>query len=164
MASPTQSAWFGGRELYGTLQASIRAGGEQLAPLAGLNVPLVVVVTNPLHSDVSFFGDDVVSALFGEVRVRVTLDDPGDHALFAGGEHGAVLHRDMSGEVVNRLPHLSAVIALDGVERFPRVDVYDLSGIAHFAGTPLPRSMFNADDDTWTGSLGDDRYGRLPPA
>ena len=35
LASPNLTAGFGGRELYGTLQAAIRSGGEQLAPFCG---------------------------------------------------------------------------------------------------------------------------------
>jgi hypothetical protein len=163
MASPTLTAWFGGRELYGTLQTAVRGAGEQLAPLASLRLPLVVALTNPLNSDVSFFGDDVVSALFGHVKLRVNLDAPGTFP-FASGEDAAVLHRDADGNTLNRLPHLSAVITFGGLETFPQVNVYDLSGVFGFTGTPLPRTMFDADDAVWFGSTDDDRFGPLPPA
>jgi hypothetical protein len=49
-----------------------------------------------------------------------------------------------------------------GMPQFPRGDVYDLSGVHGFTGTPLPRTMFDADDDRWFGFLARDRFGRLP--
>jgi len=63
--APGQAVWSGGRELYGTLQSSIRKAGEQLAPSAAVGIPLVIVVTNPLGADVDFEPDDVVSACSG---------------------------------------------------------------------------------------------------
>jgi hypothetical protein len=161
IASPTHTAMFGGRELYGTLQAAIRAAGEQLAPLATLSTPLVVVVANPLNADVSFYRDDVVSALFGEVKLRVTLHAPVDPTPTFSGQDAAVLHRQPDGHVVNRLPHVSAVVAVAGVEPFWHADVYDLSGAPEFAGAPLPRTMFDAEGDTWLGFLAPGQFGRL---
>jgi hypothetical protein len=112
IASPTLTASFGGRELYGTLQASVRAAGDQLAPLAALEIPLVVVVTNPLHSDVSFDFEDVCSALLGQVQWRINLEESGDAYPVYSGKDAAVLHQEPDGEAINRLPHVSAVIAL----------------------------------------------------
>jgi hypothetical protein len=74
----------------------------------------------------------------------------------------AVLHTEPNGDVVNRLPHLSAVIALYGLDAFPRVDVYDLSGAPGFAGTPLRRVMFDAEGDAWLGFADSDTYTALP--
>jgi hypothetical protein len=160
MASPTHTASFGGRELYGTLQAAIRAGGEQLAPFAALGVPLVVAVTNPLGADVSFDPDDVVSALFGEVKWSFVRGVGHAHSVFTGKD-AAVLHRGANGATVNRLPDLSAVVALHGPAPFPRADVYDLSGTIGFTGTRLPRTMFDAEDDGWQGWIGS-QFGGLP--
>jgi hypothetical protein len=161
MASPTLTASFGGRELYGTLQNAIRAAGDQLAPLARLNLPLVALATNPQGSDVSFDRDDVVSALFGEVKWKFNAENPGGGHSVASGEHGAVLHRERDGKTINRMPHVSAVVTLYGFGEFQRADVYDLSGVLGFTGTPLPRRMFDADDDCWLGVVGSDRYGLL---
>jgi len=51
--------------------------------------------------------------------------------------------------LVNRIPHLSAVVALYGLANFPRVDVYDLSGVPGFTGTPVPSTMFDDDTVRW---------------
>lgn len=144
------------------MQASIRrAGEEQLAAFASTGVPLAVVVTNPLHSDVSFDPDDVVSALLGQVNWAIDSDPSAPVTSTFSGEHGAVLARASDGKPINRLPHVSAVIALYGLELFKRVDVYDLSGAPQFSGEPLPRTMFDGDDDRWFAFTGDDRCGRL---
>ena len=159
MASPTHTASFGGRELYGTLQAAVRAGGEQLTPFAALGVPLVVAVTNPLGADVSFDSDDVVSALFGEVKWSFAQGVGHVHSVFSGKD-AAVLHQGPNGATVNRLPDLSAVVALHGPAPLLRADVYDLSGTIDFTGTRLPRTMFDAEDDGWHGWIGS-QFGRL---
>lgn len=162
MAAPGQTMSFGGRELYGTLQGAIRqAAEEQLAPFASVGVPLVVVVTNPLHADVDFDADDVLSALFGQVSLRVDLENPGGSHMVVSGKDGAVLHEAADGTVVNRLPHLSAVVAMWGFERFPLVDVYDLSKVFGFNGVPLPQRMFDADGDSWLGLDADGAFTRL---
>jgi hypothetical protein len=49
---------------------------------------------------------------------------------------------------INRVPHLSAVVALYWLPDFARVDVYDVSGAPGFTGTPLPRTMFDGDECT----------------
>jgi hypothetical protein len=59
------------------------------------------------------------------------------------------------------MPHVSAVVTLYGFGEFQRADVYDLSGLFGFTGTPLPRTMFDADDDCWLGVVGPDQYGLL---
>jgi hypothetical protein len=102
-------------------------------------------MTNPTGSDINFDPDDVVSALFGEVKWRVDAE-PGGRTHAVVSETGAVLART-DGQLVNLLPHLSAAVALYGLPNFPRVDVYDLSLVAGFTGTPVPRTMFDGDDD-----------------
>jgi len=90
---PGRAMYFGGRDLYAKLQGSIRAAAEeQLAPFASVGLPLIVVVTDPLQSDVSFDSDDVVSALFGQVGWTVDLK-PGGRIEAVFGEDGAVLTR-----------------------------------------------------------------------
>ena len=138
-------AMYGGRELYKKLQSSIRAAAEeQLAPFASVGLPLVVVVSDPRPSDVSLDPDDVVSALFGQVGLVVDRE-PGGRMRAVFSEDGAVLTHDPDGSLINRLPHLSAAVALYGHEDFPRVDVYDLSGVAGFTGTPVPSTMFDGE-------------------
>jgi hypothetical protein len=143
--APGQAVWSGGRDLYGPLQSSIRKAGEQLAPFAIVGIPLVIVATNPLSADVDFDPDDVVSALLGQVKLRIDIEQPhGTQPVFSGKD-GAVLHRTAEGDVVNRLPHVSAVVALYGLEGFERVDVYDLAGAPSFSGTRVPDTMFDGE-------------------
>lgn len=141
--APGQAVWSGGRDLYGPLQSSIRKAAGQLAPFAAVGIPLVIVVTNPLGADVDFDPDDVVSALFGQVKLSIDIEEPHRTQPTFSGEDGAVLHRTAEGGVVNRLPHVSAVVALYGVAGFERVDVYDLAGARYFSGTRLPAMMFD---------------------
>jgi len=157
LATPGRAMYFGGPELYAKLQASVRAAAqEQLAPFASVGLPLVVVVTNPMQSDVSFDPDDVVSALFGQVELAVD-PEPGGRIQAVFSEDGAVLTHGADGILINRLPHLSAVAALYGLEDFARVDVYDLSGVPGFTGTPVPNTMFDGDATRWFGFT-DDRH------
>jgi hypothetical protein len=143
--APGQAVWSGGRDLYGPLQSSIRKAGGQLAPFATVGIPLVIVVTNPLGADVDFDPDDVVAALLGQVKLRIDIEQPhGTQPIFSGKD-GAVLHRTAEGDVVNRLPHVSAVVALYGLAGFERVDVYDLAGALSFSGTHLPETMFDGE-------------------
>ena len=160
MSSPRQTASFGGRDLYGNLQKAIRDASGQLAPFASVGVALVVLMTNPTGSDINFHCDDVVSALFGEVKLRVDAE-PGGRVEAVFSENGEVLAREPDGRLTNRHPHLSAVVALYGLPGFPRVDVYDLSGAPGFTGTPLPHTMFDGNDDSWLGFTGELRFARL---
>jgi hypothetical protein len=135
--------WWTKAEAVGTIQRAIRDAAErQLAPFAGVGIPLVAVLTNPREADVSFDREDVISAVLGPVEYPV---DP--HTLelmqptYAGG--GVVLTRDANGTWSNPVPHLSAVVTLYGLPDFPHMDVYDLSRAPGFAGTPLPRTMFD---------------------
>jgi hypothetical protein len=58
LATPGRAIYFGGPDLYAKLQVSVRdVSQEQLAPFASVGLPLVVVVTNPMQSDVSFDPD-----------------------------------------------------------------------------------------------------------
>jgi hypothetical protein len=160
MASPGQAMFM--ESTVGKLQSAIRAGGDQLSPCSGLNLPLVVVLTTPVMTDVDLDREDVVSALLGPTRLILDLERPGVEESVYSGEGAAVLHRDSAGVTFNRLPHLSAVVALYGMAQFPCADVYDLSGAHGFTGTPLPRTMLDADGDTWLGFLEPDCFGRLP--
>jgi hypothetical protein len=165
LASPTRTASFGGRDLWRNLYDAITSAGAQLAPFADLGLPLVALMTNPTHSDVNFHPDDVVSALFGQVEYQVTFDeddveaDASTQALFGSGD-GAVLAGPPENRR-NRLPHLSAAIALFGLPDYPLVNVYDLAGAPGFTGTPLPRTMFDADNDIRMAFLDEQRFGQI---
>jgi hypothetical protein len=111
-----------------------------------------------VETDVDLDSDDMVAALLGKTEYDLDLD-----AMIYSGKGAAVLHRDETGQTINRLPHLSAVIALYGMLDFPRADVYDLAGTVGFTGTPLPGNLFDAEDDVRLGWLGPERFGRLRP-
>lgn len=160
MAAPGQAMYM--ESTVGKLQSAIRLGGDQLSPCSGLNLPLVVLLTTPVPTDVDLDPDDVVAALLGKTTHVFDLERAGLEQTVYSGEDAAVLHRDSAGGTFNRLPHLSAVVAMYGMPQFPRADVYDLSGVHGFTGTPLPRTMFDVDDDRWFGFLARDRFGRLP--
>ena len=163
LAEPRRAVWWTAAESFGTLQSAVRYAGErQLAPFAAVGIPLVATLTNPLHADVSFDADDIVSALLGPVKLVVNMEPGGQmQSVFTSG--GAVLGSDSDGKWLNRVPHLSAVITLDGLSGFPHSDVYDLSGAPGFTGTPLSRSMFDGDNDVWFAFVEEDRFARLPP-
>jgi hypothetical protein len=158
LETPGQAVWSGGRDLYGPLQSAIRKAGGQLAPFAAVGVPLVIVATNPLRADVDFDPDDVVSALLGQVKLSIDIEEPHRTQPTFSGEDGAVLHRTAEGDVVNRLPHVSAVVALYGMEGFERVDVYDLAGAPSFSGTRLPLTMFDGEGSRRYGFEAPDRF------
>lgn len=162
LAEPGRAIWWTAAESFGTLQSAVRYGAEkQLAPFASAGIPLVVALTNPLQADVSFDPEDVVSALLGPTQLRVDMTPGGRmQSEYTGG--GAVLTSDANGKWINRVPHLSAVVTLYGLSDFPRVNVYDLSGAPGFTGTPLPRSMFDADDDIWRGFVEANVFALLP--
>jgi hypothetical protein len=145
----------------GKLRSAVCEGAEQLAPYTGLCVPLVVVLTNPRVTDVDLDPDDVITALLGKTAEVFDLERPGRHHSTYSGEGAAVLDRDERGATLNRLPHLSAVVAMYGMPLFPRADVYDLSGVQGFTGTPLRRAMFDAEGDTWSGFVETHRFARL---
>ena len=117
-------------------------------------------MTNPTGSDINFYPDDVMSALFGEVKLRV---DAEPHRSGPGGRgqrerRGAGARGRPARQPASAPP---AAVALYGLPNFPRVDVYDLSGVFGFTGTPVPRTMFDGDDDRWFGFLGEHRFGQL---
>jgi hypothetical protein len=160
MAAPGRALFV--KSTVGNLQSAVREGGEQLRPCAGLELPLVIVLTNPLDTDVDLDRDDVVSALLGRTALLVDLDHPGQEQTVYSGENAAVLHRTAAA-TINRLPHISAVVAMYGTALFPQADVYDLSRTHGFTGTPLPHTIFDGDNDAWLGFLGPQRFGLLPP-
>lgn len=163
LAEPRRAVRWTEDESSATLRSAVRYAAEQLAPFAPVGAPLVAALTNALHADVSFDADDVVSALLGPVRLVVDVQPGGAmQSVFTGC--GAVLTSDADARWINRVPHLSAVVTLYGRCDFPRADVYDLSGSPGFMGTPVPRSMFDADNDVWFGFVGANRFARLPSA
>jgi hypothetical protein len=160
LTQPGQAIRVGGWDLFGDLRRKIRDGSAQLASFALVGVPLIVALTNPLQADASLDPDDVVSALLGETKLRV---DPWPGSITRTyDEDGLVVERRPDGSYVNGVPHLSAVLAVTGHSRYPRVDVYDLSGAPGFSGAPVPELMFDGDADAWFGFTDSNRFAHVP--
>jgi hypothetical protein len=101
MAAPGQAMYM--ESTVGKLQSAIRLGGDQLSPCSGLNLPLVVLLTTPVPTDVDLDPDDVVAALLGKTTHVFDLERAGLEQTVYGCEDAAVLHRDSAGGTFNRL-------------------------------------------------------------
>jgi hypothetical protein len=135
------------------------AARKQLAPFKGLGVPLVVVLANPLFSDVALDWWTVAPAILGndQQTVLVGSDPPLDQeGVPTAGPNGTFRYEHDDGSVENLHPHVSAVVVVPNEP--DHVEVYDLSGNPTppgFQGTPLPRRLFDGPGDRWYGFDGD---------
>jgi hypothetical protein len=105
--------------LYKPLRWALVEKAEQLRPLAGAAVPLVIVFANPLGADVILDDHHVAAAMFGNASFRIPIDPvlggmpegaQGQRALENYGVFRSPVLRD--GQVehwMNRHPHVSAV-------------------------------------------------------
>jgi hypothetical protein len=166
LRSPGQAEWISPREEFGPIRSKVtQAAREQLAPFAGLGVPLVVVLANPLNADVHLDPYSVVHALLGNPKASLEVGPEGLTAAPVteiAEDYGALISIQPDGATVNHHPFVSAVVA---VGQWPptgvvsegshgRADVYDVSGNPTppgFNGTPLPRRLFNGPRDRWWG-------------
>jgi hypothetical protein len=80
---------------------------EQLKPLAGRGLPLLVVLANPKAVPVPFSSDEVIWALYGDPVWKMTIDTETGEPV-GEPEYGA----DRNGQIRNRHQYLSAVVAL----------------------------------------------------
>ena len=107
------------RLVYGGLRSGIREKAEQLRPFAGLRVPLVVVLANPLGADVMLDSHHVSAAMFGNPSFRFQVDsttgglaaDTAMHMMLE--DYGVFRSPVMDGAQIggweNRFPYVSAV-------------------------------------------------------
>jgi hypothetical protein len=107
------------KQVYGPLRYALVEKAEQLAPLAGTGVPLVIVLSNPLQADVQLDFHHVTAAMFGNPKWRMALDlkrgeavGPSSTVLEDYGAFRSVIETKAGREVVNRSPHVSAVATL----------------------------------------------------
>jgi hypothetical protein len=94
----SQFGSFGYQEWFLRVQRSISEAAEQLEPVAGRGWPLVIVFANPHGANVPLSADELIEAMYGELRVSFPLDvetggpaaDPvwtlGEGGRFAKGE------------------------------------------------------------------------------
>jgi hypothetical protein len=109
----------GPKTAYGALRSAIWEKAEQLRPLRGLGVPLIIVLANPLQADVMLDDRHVPAAMFGNPKFGFTTD-PRRGGLAEGTEmrltledYGVFRSPIWHGEELvgweNRHPHVSAV-------------------------------------------------------
>lgn len=89
------------------VRRAVSYAAEQLKPLAGRGVALVVVVANPNGMPVPFSADEIIWALYGDPVWKITIDAE-TGAPVGETEYGA----DRNGQIRNRHQYLSAVVAL----------------------------------------------------
>jgi hypothetical protein len=80
---------------------------EQLKPLAGRGLPLVVVLANPNAMPVPFSSHEIIWALYGDPVWKIAIDARTGKPV-GEVEHGA----DRNGQIRNRHQYLSAILAL----------------------------------------------------
>jgi hypothetical protein len=142
---------------YGPIRSAIKAGAAQLKPLAGLRMPLVVVLANPPQpngTSVMVLLDPmhVVSAMYGDLAVTAPV--VGDRL----GEFKPAATRD--GQVARQHAHLSAVTVL-----YPRDDKFVVSiyDTPCYNATSLPeaalRGALNHRDGVFGQGDGTNTYG-----
>lgn len=88
------------------VRTSIAKASKQLKPLAGLGIPLVVVLANPSKAFGANLKDHfVLSAMFGDLVVVSTTDSAGQSTL--------EYRLDKNEQMTTYHPHISAVVVLE---------------------------------------------------
>jgi hypothetical protein len=107
------------KDVFGRARLALVEKAEQLKPLAGCGLPLVIVLSNPAGAFVSLDSDDMVSVLFGNPKWTFPIDSQSGAqagpASFIAEDFGAFVSRQSGkgGErFVWRHPHISAVVTL----------------------------------------------------
>jgi hypothetical protein len=109
----------GPRKAYKSLRSALVEKAKQLRPLTGAGLPLVIVLANPLGTDVILDEHHVTAAMFGNPSFNIPIDP-----ATGGAPEGAQMHWTLEnygvfcspvlegGEIrswENRNPHVSAV-------------------------------------------------------
>jgi hypothetical protein len=89
------------------VRRAVSYAARQLKPLAGRELPLVVVLGNPSGMPVPFSADEIIWALYGDPVWKITIDEETGTPV-GETEYGA----DRNGQICNRHQYLSAVVAL----------------------------------------------------
>lgn len=107
------------KDVYGRARFALVEKAEQLEPLAGCGVPLVIVLSNPLGVFVPLDTQHMISVIFGNPKWSIPIEvkggGPAGPGSFIVRDYGAFfsLLRDERGErFVRRHPHVSAVVTL----------------------------------------------------
>jgi hypothetical protein len=110
------------QEVYGPLRSGIWEKAEQLRPLTGVGVPLVVVLANPLNADVMLDEQHLQAAMWGNPAFVIPIDTStggpaqGHPSYYQLEDYGVFASPVMEGGKVaswqNRHPHVSAVVVV----------------------------------------------------
>lgn len=92
---------------YGAVRGQVHAAARQMRELADRGLPLVAVLANPRGMFVPLDVDEVISALYGNPQIVMTIDPATGAAI---NEPQWVAGPD--GEIRNDHPYLSAVVLL----------------------------------------------------
>jgi hypothetical protein len=103
------------QEVFGAVRwAMSNTAREQLLPFAGLDVPLVIVLANPLGADVHLDQEHVALAIMGNPKFSIAVGPgapPNDPGQYIAEHYGAFISVRI-GEVVNHHPHVSGVVVV----------------------------------------------------
>jgi hypothetical protein len=177
LRSPGQASYIPPTDEFGPIRSKVRDAAEQLSPFKALGVPLVVVLANPLGSDVGLGFYDVAHALLGNPKVRIPVGPQGPTGAPVteiAEDYGAFISVQADGTRINRYPFVSGVVVVH--QSPPRqvvpkesdrwVHVYDVSGnptSPGFSGNRLPRGfLLNGPRDRWYGFV-DESFRRIAP-
>jgi hypothetical protein len=111
-------ATLGETEVYGSIRRQMtQPAREQLKAFAGLGVPLVVVLTNPLGADVQLDFFHVAHAILGNPKYTVPVGPEGavGEGRMIAEDYGAFISSAPNGastKLVNHHPHVSAVVVI----------------------------------------------------
>lgn len=111
-------AILGEADVFGSIRRQItQPAREQLKAFAGLGVPLVVVLTNPLGADVQLDFFHVAHAILGNPTYTVPIGPEGavGEGRMIAENYGAFVSTGPEGaptKLVNHHPHVSAVVVI----------------------------------------------------
>ena len=115
LAAPGQAMYVPPEHDYGPERFKMNDSTRQLLAFQGLGVPLVIVLANPVFSDVTLDVHTVAPAILGndQVRVLVGPDAPLDQeGVPTVGPHGTFRYEHPDGGLENFPPHVSAVVVV----------------------------------------------------
>ena len=158
LAAPGRAMPVAPEDDWGPVRFRMNDAARKLQPFRGIEVPLVIVLANPVFSDVTLDWHTVAPAILGndQQTLLVGPDAPlGHEGVATVGGHGTFRYEHEDGSIENLHPHVSGVVVVPNDP--DRVEVYDLSGNRAppgFQGTPLPRELFDGPHDRWFGFVG----------
>jgi hypothetical protein len=112
----------GSEKVFGAQRSAMYEKAKQLRPLAGANVPLLIVLANPLGLLVPLDDDHVQAAMWGNPGFGFAIDtttggpSEGHEPYFQLEDYGAFASPVMEGDKVvgwrNKHPHVTAVVVV----------------------------------------------------